>query len=227
MLGLVGAGGIGMALDAALNLFQWDRVALILLAIVGRRDRRRGRRHAGAQARDLKRPRLAYPRRHDDHRGLQPEGRRRQDDDGAQPARGDRAPQAAAARHRPRSAGAPVARLRRAPASSPTIPSTVSSCASGRSPTSRRSPKSGVVLCPAHLELAKLDSLLGQGRQRRHPAAPGAARARRRAGPGRHRLLPAAQRAVAQRGLRLRPAAGAGVVRLPLAAGRRARWSAR
>jgi phosphonate transport system permease protein len=34
VLGLVGAGGIGMALDAALNLFQWDRVALILLAIV-------------------------------------------------------------------------------------------------------------------------------------------------------------------------------------------------
>ena len=34
VLGLVGAGGIGMALDAALNLFQWDRVALILVAIV-------------------------------------------------------------------------------------------------------------------------------------------------------------------------------------------------
>jgi phosphonate transport system permease protein len=34
VLGLVGAGGIGMALDAALNLFQWDRVALILIAIV-------------------------------------------------------------------------------------------------------------------------------------------------------------------------------------------------
>jgi len=34
VLGLVGAGGIGMALDAALNLFQWDRVALILLAIM-------------------------------------------------------------------------------------------------------------------------------------------------------------------------------------------------
>ena len=33
VLGLVGAGGIGMALDAALNLFQWDRVALILVAI--------------------------------------------------------------------------------------------------------------------------------------------------------------------------------------------------
>ncbi len=26
VLGLVGAGGIGMALDTALNLFQWDRV---------------------------------------------------------------------------------------------------------------------------------------------------------------------------------------------------------
>jgi phosphonate transport system permease protein len=33
VLGLVGAGGIGMALDAAMNLFQWNRVALILLAI--------------------------------------------------------------------------------------------------------------------------------------------------------------------------------------------------
>ena len=33
VLGLVGAGGIGMALDSALNLFQWDRVAVILLAI--------------------------------------------------------------------------------------------------------------------------------------------------------------------------------------------------
>jgi phosphonate transport system permease protein len=33
VLGLVGAGGIGMTLDAALNLFQWGRVAVILLAI--------------------------------------------------------------------------------------------------------------------------------------------------------------------------------------------------
>jgi len=33
VLGLVGAGGIGMTLDAALNLFQWQRVATILLAI--------------------------------------------------------------------------------------------------------------------------------------------------------------------------------------------------
>jgi phosphonate transport system permease protein len=33
VLGLVGAGGIGMTLDAALNLFQWERVAVILLAI--------------------------------------------------------------------------------------------------------------------------------------------------------------------------------------------------
>jgi phosphonate transport system permease protein len=33
VLGLVGAGGIGMALDAALNLFQWDRIALILAAM--------------------------------------------------------------------------------------------------------------------------------------------------------------------------------------------------
>jgi phosphonate transport system permease protein len=34
VLGLVGAGGIGVALDSALNLFQWGRVALILLAIL-------------------------------------------------------------------------------------------------------------------------------------------------------------------------------------------------
>lgn len=33
VLGLVGAGGIGMALDTALNLFQWDRVAVILISI--------------------------------------------------------------------------------------------------------------------------------------------------------------------------------------------------
>ena len=32
--GLVGApGGIGMALDTAMNLFQWDWVAMVLLAI--------------------------------------------------------------------------------------------------------------------------------------------------------------------------------------------------
>jgi len=29
----VGAGGVGMALDTALNLFQWDRVAIILLTV--------------------------------------------------------------------------------------------------------------------------------------------------------------------------------------------------
>lgn len=33
VLGLVGAGGIGMALDTALNLFQWPRVATVLAAI--------------------------------------------------------------------------------------------------------------------------------------------------------------------------------------------------
>ena len=33
VLGLVGAGGIGMILDSALNLFQWNRVATIRLAI--------------------------------------------------------------------------------------------------------------------------------------------------------------------------------------------------
>jgi phosphonate transport system permease protein len=35
VLGLVGAGGIGMVLDTALNLFQWTRVAAILIAIFG------------------------------------------------------------------------------------------------------------------------------------------------------------------------------------------------
>jgi phosphonate transport system permease protein len=33
VLGLVGAGGIGMVMDAAQNLFQWDRVAMVLVAI--------------------------------------------------------------------------------------------------------------------------------------------------------------------------------------------------
>ena len=33
VLGLVGAGGVGMVLDSAMNLFQWDRVAMVLLAI--------------------------------------------------------------------------------------------------------------------------------------------------------------------------------------------------
>jgi phosphonate transport system permease protein len=33
VLGLVGAGGIGMALDTALNLFQWPRVAMVLVSI--------------------------------------------------------------------------------------------------------------------------------------------------------------------------------------------------
>jgi phosphonate transport system permease protein len=34
VLGLVGAGGVGMALETALNLFQWDRVAMILVAVL-------------------------------------------------------------------------------------------------------------------------------------------------------------------------------------------------
>ena len=33
VLGFVGAGGIGMALDTAINLFQWDRVATILVTV--------------------------------------------------------------------------------------------------------------------------------------------------------------------------------------------------
>jgi phosphonate transport system permease protein len=34
VLGLVGAGGIGVALDDAINFFQWERVATILIAIL-------------------------------------------------------------------------------------------------------------------------------------------------------------------------------------------------
>jgi len=33
VIGLVGAGGIGMVLDTALNLFYWDRVSVILFSI--------------------------------------------------------------------------------------------------------------------------------------------------------------------------------------------------
>jgi len=33
VLGLVGAGGIGMAINSAMDLFQWERVALMLVAI--------------------------------------------------------------------------------------------------------------------------------------------------------------------------------------------------
>lgn len=33
VLGIVGAGGVGMVLDTALNLFQWPRVATVLVAI--------------------------------------------------------------------------------------------------------------------------------------------------------------------------------------------------
>jgi phosphonate transport system permease protein len=34
VLGLVGAGGIGMVIDTALNTFRWDRTAMALLAIL-------------------------------------------------------------------------------------------------------------------------------------------------------------------------------------------------
>jgi phosphonate transport system permease protein len=34
VLGLVGAGGIGVVLEDAINFFQWDQVATILLAIL-------------------------------------------------------------------------------------------------------------------------------------------------------------------------------------------------
>jgi phosphonate transport system permease protein len=33
ILGLVGAGGIGVALDDAINFFYWDRVAAVLLTV--------------------------------------------------------------------------------------------------------------------------------------------------------------------------------------------------
>ena len=33
VLGLVGAGGIGVALNTAIDLFYWDRVALVLITI--------------------------------------------------------------------------------------------------------------------------------------------------------------------------------------------------
>ena len=33
VLGLVGAGGIGVALNTAIDLFSWDRVALVLITI--------------------------------------------------------------------------------------------------------------------------------------------------------------------------------------------------
>lgn len=35
VLGLVGAGGVGMVLDNAMNLFLWGRVAMVLIAILG------------------------------------------------------------------------------------------------------------------------------------------------------------------------------------------------
>ena len=33
VLGLVGAGGIGMIMNSAIDLFEWERVAVILLTI--------------------------------------------------------------------------------------------------------------------------------------------------------------------------------------------------
>jgi phosphonate transport system permease protein len=34
VLGLVGAGGIGLVLDSAINVFQWRAVAAVLVAIL-------------------------------------------------------------------------------------------------------------------------------------------------------------------------------------------------
>lgn len=33
VLGLIGAGGIGLVLDAAINVFQWRAVAAVLVAV--------------------------------------------------------------------------------------------------------------------------------------------------------------------------------------------------
>ncbi|MBK7080799.1 MAG: ParA family protein [Betaproteobacteria bacterium] len=75
--------------------------------------------------------------------------------------------------------------------------------------------RSGVVLCPAHLDLAKLDALLGKSLNVVTRLRQGAAAAGCRAGHRGDRLLRAAQRAVAERDLRLRPDADPGVLRLP------------
>ena len=40
VLGLVGAGGIGMIMNSAIDLFEWNRVAIILLTIFAVRHRR-------------------------------------------------------------------------------------------------------------------------------------------------------------------------------------------
>jgi phosphonate transport system permease protein len=34
ILGLVGGGGLGLALNASIDVFEWDRVALVLLVIL-------------------------------------------------------------------------------------------------------------------------------------------------------------------------------------------------
>ena len=34
ILGLVGGGGLGMALNASIDVFEWDRVALVMLVIL-------------------------------------------------------------------------------------------------------------------------------------------------------------------------------------------------
>ena len=83
--------------------------------------------------------------------------------------------------------------------------------------------RSGVVLCLSHLELAKLDSLLGKGGTVTRPG--GAACKGRASWAGDHRLLSAAQRAFAQCGIRRRYRAGAQVRGLSHCRARN-RWSA-
>ena len=82
--------------------------------------------------------------------------------------------------------------------------------------------ESGVFLCPGHLDLTKLDTLLGKGVNVVTRLRIALKRARVAPASGRDRLLPAARRALAQRDLRLRSDRRPGVGRLSRAAGRAA-----
>ena len=95
------------------------------------------------QRRGAARSGLRYPPDRGHHRRLQSEGRGRQDHHGAQPAGGDRAAGAATAGHRPRSAGAPVARVRRAAAARRRLDGQLLRPAAAARRTSRGSPAPG------------------------------------------------------------------------------------